>query len=649
MLKKTTSRHTLLSSAVGAAILCSAAFLLSVQSIRAQSYFYDDAGRLTQVAYPQGTGVRYTYDDADNLTAVTPLSLPPAPVLVSVERTSPDSAELVWQDNSNQETGFLIQRRSADNLIWETVATVAANTTSYTDTGLDPNADYVYRIVAQAGGALSAYSEEFSPGAAGPAGSSVSLSIDSLGANTTETQGSGASAQPGYAVVTVRTGATPYGTAVFGLSQNGVVVSEAGVPASPPTTDSRIFVDFRTRVHARSNEYLGTIEINTGLAVVNTGSATANISFTLRNTAGQVVSSGNGLLESGAHFAKFIDQLRDVAPDFVLPSNFATAVQFGTLDLSSDQPLSVLALRLTTNQRGEALLTTTPASDLTHPPTTDSVYFPQFVDGPGSTSSLILLNTTSNALTGTIRLFDPDGVPLEVRQAGGARSSVFAYSIGANGAYVLQTDGSSPTVEVGWVLLTPDPGSVAPLAGGVFQLSQNGRVVTESGVPAATLTTHARIYVDTTQGHNTGLAIANPGGSGAEVTIAAFDDDGKTPAGAGSPPPLELKPRGQDAQFATELVSGLPTNFTGVLDLQSSTPFAALTLRSLFNVRRDFLLTTFPVADLTKPAPSPVVFPQIADGGGIRTQFILINPSDNSVITIQFYDEQGTPLAVGAP
>ncbi|MEJ2147450.1 MAG: fibronectin type III domain-containing protein [Acidobacteriota bacterium] len=624
-------------------------FLLSIATTWAASYFYDDAGRLTQVAYPDGSGVGYTYDDADNMTAVTPLSLPPAPVLISVTRTSPDSAKLVWQENSNQETGFLIQRRSADNRLWETVAPVGANTTSYTDTGLDPNSDYVYRIVAQAGSAFSAYSEEFSASPAGPVGSSVSLSLDSLGVNTTETQGSGASAQPGYAIVTVQTGATPYGTAVFGLSQNGVVVSEAGVPASPPTTDSRIFIDYRTRVRARSNEYQGTIEINTGLAVVNTGSATASISFTLRNAAGQMVSSGTGSLEPGAHFSKFINQLREISPDFVLPSNFATAVQFGTLDLSSDQPLSVLALRLTSNQRGEALLTTTPASDLTQQPSTESLYLPQFVDGEGATSSLILLNTSGDSLTGTIRMFDQNGAPLQVRQAGGARSSVFAYSVAANGAYVLQTDGSSPSLAVGWVLLTPDPGNIAPLAGGVFQLSQNGLVITESGVPAASLTTHARVYVDTTGGHNTGLAIANPGGSGAEITIAAYENDGNTPAGAGAPPPIELKARGQDAQFASELVSGLPANFTGVLDLQSSTPFAALTLRSLYNTRKDFLLTTFPVADLTRPAPAPIVFPQIADGGGIRTQFILINPSNNSVINIQFYDEQGAPLAIGAP
>jgi hypothetical protein len=294
-------------------------------------------------------------------------------------------------------------------------------------------------------------------------------------------------------------------------------------------------------------------------------------------------------------------------------------------------------------------LTTTPAADLTRNATSESQYLPQFVDGQGATSSLILVNPTADVLTGTVRLYDRDGAPLQVRQAGGARSSVFAYSIAANGAYVLQTDGSSNPLVVGSALLTPDPGSNSPLAAGVFQLCSNGLVVTESGVPAATLANRARIYIDTTEGHNTGLAIANPGGSASEVAIAAFAEDGKTPAGAGDPLPIQLKARGQSAKFVTELVQGLPANFTGVLDLQSATPFAALTLRSLTNARGEFLLTTFPIADLDKPVSDQAVFPQIADGGGIRTQFILINPSDNSVIKIRFFDDEGTALGIGNP
>lgn len=84
-----------------------------------------------------------------------------------------------------------------------------------------------------------------------------------------------------------------------------------------------------------------------------------------------------------------------------------------------------------------------------------------------------------------------------------------------------------------------------------------------------------------------------------------------------------------------------------MLDISSTTPFATLTLRSLYNERNDFLMTTFPVADASRPAPSPIVFPQIADGEGYVTQFILLGAGGASSTTLGFFSEDGTPLAVG--
>jgi hypothetical protein len=70
-------------------------------------------------------------------------------------------------------------------------------------------------------------------------------------------------------------------------------------------------------------------------------------------------------------------------------------------------------------------------------------------------------------------------------------------------------------------------------------------------------------------------------------------------------------------------------------------------MRSLSNERGDFLLTTFPIADMNRAAPSPIVFPQIADGGGYVTQFILLSPGGASSAKLNFYGETGIPLAVG--
>jgi hypothetical protein len=480
-----------------------------------------------------------------------------------------------------------------------------------------------------------------------PEGSSVDLDISPGGAAVFNTPGSNGTTQIGYASLAVHSSADPYGTAVFSFVQQGVTVTEAGVPASPPTNPARVFIDWRSSVLAvpgQSNS--GTININTGIAVVNTGTAAANVTYTLRDISGTILAVGNGTIAAGAHFAKFIDQLIDVAPNFSLPANFQIAVQFASLEIAGDQPLSVLALRGTNNQRNDFLITTTPVADLTKPLSSSSIYFPQFVDGGGYTTSLVLLNTSSVVEAGALEILDDNGAPLSVQLVGGTAGSSFRYSIQPNGAFRLQTDGSPTNFNKGWVRLTPDAGTSTPIGSGIFAYNPADMLLSESGIPSAISTTHARIFADLSGSHNTGLAIANITSSNASIAISAFQMDGATPIGT-SQGPLPLSAHGHDAKFADQFISGLPAGFTGVLDISSTTLFAALTIRSLLNERHDFLMTTFPIANANAPAPSPIVFPQVVDGGGYVTQFIFISPAAASSMTLNFWDEYGAPLDMG--
>ena len=478
----------------------------------------------------------------------------------------------------------------------------------------------------------------------GPGKPSMILTLSAGGAAAAATMGSSGLTRAGYAVVDVNSGSAPYGIAVYSYRPNGTVISECGIPSSPPTTSARIFVDWR--IGAAIPGSSGKVTIDTGLALINRGAAKATITFTLRQLDGQVLSVGTGSLAKGEHIARYLWQLPEIVSGFSIPPSFAAETLFGTLEMASDQPLSVVALRLTTNQRGEMLMTSTPTADLTRALSTAPVYFPQLADGGGYTTTIMLLNTSSIVETGRLRIYGNDGLPLPVHQVGGSYGSIFAYWMMPGGAYVFQTDAAPTNFNVGWVELTPDSGTPAPMGAGLYQSSQNGVLVAESGVAAAVPTTHARIFVDTSGGHNSSVALGNPGYAAARIALTALQMDGFTPAGT-SPGLMTLDGKGHTADFVWQHISGLPAGFRGILDIASDTPFVPLTIRALVNERGDFLFTAFPVADMNQPTPLPIQFPQIADGGGYTTEFILLSAGSSGAVTLSFFGNAGTPLAVG--
>lgn len=445
----------------------------------------------------------------------------------------------------------------------------------------------------------------------------------------------------GHAEIDIDAGAAPYGTAVFAYRADGVTVSEAGVPASPPTRRARVFVDYRSSVPAipaRSDS--GNVEVNTGIAVVNHGPEAATVIYTLRDIEGKVVTVGRSSLEPGRHMACYIDQLQDVmAADFELPADFG----FGSLDLEADQPISVVALRGITNQRGDYLMTTTPVADLSQPPATGPIYFPHFADGGGYTTSLVLLNTSGVFETGRLVFRNRNANPLVVTEQGGLTGSSFSYAIPPGGLFRFQSDGASAEITSGWVALIPDSGTPAPVGSGIFGYNPRDMLVSESGIPSAAATKRARVYVDLSENYNTGIALANLAAADSEITIKAFETDGVTAAGSAQET-VSLPGNGYQAAFADQFIAGLPGGFTGVLDISSTSPFAALTLRTLANERDEMLMTTFPVADMDQPAPAPVAFPHIANGGGYTTQFILLSSGGAADTILQLYDESGIPL-----
>jgi large repetitive protein len=89
----------------------------------------------------------------DQFTAPTII----APSGLAATATAYNKINLVWADNSTNETGFEIVRSTTLNGTYSLVITTAANAVSYTDSGLTANTKYFYKIRAIGQGGYSAF------------------------------------------------------------------------------------------------------------------------------------------------------------------------------------------------------------------------------------------------------------------------------------------------------------------------------------------------------------------------------------------------------------------------------------------------------------------------------------------------------------
>ena len=93
----------------------------------------------------------FAYNDIGNsdysniAIATTPESIPVAPSNLNAT-ASGLNVLLTWTDNSNNETGFKLERSIHNTKVWTEIATLAANTTSHGDTGLEAGTSYDYRV-----------------------------------------------------------------------------------------------------------------------------------------------------------------------------------------------------------------------------------------------------------------------------------------------------------------------------------------------------------------------------------------------------------------------------------------------------------------------------------------------------------------------
>ena len=74
-----------------------------------------------------------------------------APTNLTATSVSTSQINLSWTDNSSNETNYLIQRSTSSTGSFNTIATIAANSTSYSDGGLSASTTYYYKVLATDG------------------------------------------------------------------------------------------------------------------------------------------------------------------------------------------------------------------------------------------------------------------------------------------------------------------------------------------------------------------------------------------------------------------------------------------------------------------------------------------------------------------
>lgn len=101
------------------------------------------AGRVYQIAVDGYGGASGNITLNVNLTVP---NAPLAPVNLTATAVSAGQINLAWTDRSGNETGFKIERATSPTGAWTQIATVGANVSSYSNTGLASGATYYYRV-----------------------------------------------------------------------------------------------------------------------------------------------------------------------------------------------------------------------------------------------------------------------------------------------------------------------------------------------------------------------------------------------------------------------------------------------------------------------------------------------------------------------
>ncbi len=326
------------------------------------------------------------------------------------------------------------------------------------------------------------------------------------------------------------------GSGTFAVADgSGNHFSEVGIGHSPPQTRQLIPVE-----NAQGSY--------TSFAICNPDSTSSvNILLGLRSLNGGLLASRTITLGPLAHLAQYVAQVFTQ----IEMQDFS-----GVLDISSDIPVGIVALRST----GTGYTSMPSVSELSEGKAGQDLIFPRVGDGCfGNTcfqTAFVVLNNSDDARTAHLQLFSSDGTPMRVT-IGSTTSSRFAATVPARGAVELVANGRSDPGVLGWARITGDK----PLGGGARLISvekASGAYLSEAGVSASATAADSLLYIRESDGSFTGLALSN--GSEEELTARLRLYQGSAPLGQApwAEKILALPARSSMGRFVFEFFPDVP-------------------------------------------------------------------------------------------
>ena len=411
-------------------------------------------------------------------------------------------------------------------------------------------------------------------------------------------------------------------------SSEGAPVAEAGVNAA--TVPATRFVTFAEQ---------GEGQFGTGVAYANPSATAALVTFTARDTAGEVLPSVNRTLSPGGHAAHGMSELFDL-------TSFT-----GSIEVTSTEPIVSLSL----NFEADPVFSSLPPGELdASAQGSTTYYFPHLAVGASWQTTITYINYSSEEVTCQTDFLSDDGTPLMVSFAGrGAVPSRTDILLPGGSVHQETNVDLSAPLAPGWARATCSGPVKASLL--YRQHSSAGVPTAEAGVNAAAVPA-TRFVTFAEQGagqFGTGVAYANPSATVARVTFTARDAAGQVLASVDR----MLSPGGHGAHGMLDLF-GLPS-FTGSLEITSTEPIVSLSI----NFEADPVFSSLPPGDLDAapaipgemPAPDLVVqipFAPVSDsapaaGANFTLSVTVRNVGDEeaAATTLRYYRSNDTTIS----